>query len=101
MDLFEYQAKELFARHGVPVPRGRVAWSPEEAEAVAAELGGTVVVKAQVQVGGRGKAGGIQLADDPAAARARAERIIGMDIKGHVVRRVVGGGGREDCRQRN
>src|SRR6266568_696517 len=89
MDLFEHQAKELFARHGVAVPRGRVAWSPEEAEAVAAELGGTVVVKAQVQVGGRGKAGGIKLARDPAAARANAEQIIGMDIKGHVVRRVL------------
>src|SRR6266542_782527 len=89
MDLFEHQAKELFARHGVAVPRGRVAWSPGEAEEVAAELGGTVVVKAQVQVGGRGKAGGIQLARDPAEARAQAERIIGMDIKGHVVRRVL------------
>ena len=89
MDLFEHQAKELFAKHGVAVPRGRVAWSPEEAEAVAAELGGTVVVKAQVQVGGRGKAGGIQLATDPAAARAQAERIIGMDIRGHTVRRVL------------
>ncbi len=89
MDLFEHQAKELFARHGVAVPTGRVAWSPEEAEAVAAELGGTVVVKAQVQVGGRGKAGGIQLARDPAEARAHAERIIGMDIRGHVVRRVL------------
>src|SRR6266567_686673 len=89
MDLFEHQAKELFARYGVAVPRGRVAWSPEEAEAVAAELGGTVVVKAQVQVGGRGKAGGIQLAGDPAEARRQAERVIGMDIKGHVVRRVL------------
>jgi len=89
MDLFEHQAKELFARHGVAVPRGRVAWSPEEAEAVAAELGGTVVVKAQVQVGGRGKAGGIQLARDPAEARTKAERIIGMDIRGHTVRRVL------------
>lgn len=89
MDLFEYQAKELFASFGVAVPRGRVAWSAEEAEAVAAELGGTVVVKAQVQVGGRGKAGGIQLARDPSEARAQAERIIGMDIKGHVVRRVL------------
>src|SRR6266542_2589855 len=89
MDLFEHQAKELFARHGVAVPRGRVAWSPGEAQEVAAELGGTVVVKAQVQVGGRGKAGGIQLARDPAEARAQAERIIGMDIKGHVVRRVL------------
>jgi succinyl-CoA synthetase beta subunit len=89
MDLFEHQAKELFARHGVAVPRGRVAWSPEEAEAAAAELGGTVVVKAQVQTGGRGKAGGIQLARDAAEARARAEQIIGMDIRGHTVRRVL------------
>ncbi len=89
MDLFEHQAKELFARYGVAIPRGRVAWSPEEAEEVAAELGTTVVVKAQVQVGGRGKAGGIQLARDPAEARRQAERIIGMDIKGHVVRRVL------------
>jgi succinyl-CoA synthetase beta subunit len=89
MDLFEYQAKELFARHGVAVPRGRVAWSPEEAETAAAELGGTVVVKAQVQTGGRGKAGGIQLAKDAAEARARAEQIIGMDIRGHTVRRVL------------
>ncbi len=89
MDLFEHQAKELFAKHGVAVPRGRVAWSPEEAEAAAAGLGGTVVVKAQVQVGGRGKAGGIQLAKDPTEAKARAERIIGMDIRGHTVRRVL------------
>jgi succinyl-CoA synthetase beta subunit len=89
MDLFEYQAKELFARHGVAVPRGRVAWSPEEAETAAADLGGTVVVKAQVQTGGRGKAGGIQLAKDAAEARARAEQIIGMDIRGHTVRRVL------------
>src|SRR6266545_2770194 len=89
MDLFEHQAKELFARYGVAIPRGRVALSPEEAEEVAAELGTTVVVKAQVQVGGRGKAGGIQLARDPAEARRQAERIIGMDIKGHVVRRVL------------
>src|SRR6266508_161640 len=89
MDLFEHQAKELFARYGVAIPRGRVVWSPEEAEEVAAELGTTVVVKAQVQVGGRGKAGGIQLARDPAEARRQAERIIGMDIKGHVVRRVL------------
>jgi succinyl-CoA synthetase beta subunit len=89
MDLFEHQAKELFARHGVAVPRGRVAWSPEEAAAVAGELGGTVAVKAQVQIGGRGKAGGIKLAGDPAEARAHAERIIGMDIRGHTVRRVL------------
>jgi succinyl-CoA synthetase beta subunit len=89
MDLFEHQAKELFARHGVAVPRGRVAWSPEEAAAVASELGGTVAVKAQVQIGGRGKAGGIQLAADPSEARTHAERIIGMDIRGHTVRRVL------------
>jgi succinyl-CoA synthetase beta subunit len=89
MDLFEHQAKELFARHGVAVPRGRVAWSPEEAAAVAGELGGSVAVKAQVQIGGRGKAGGIKLAGDPAEARAHAERIIGMDIRGHTVRRVL------------
>src|SRR5215216_2493679 len=89
MDLFEHQAKELFAKYGVAVPRGKVAWSPEEAEAAAAEVGGKVVVKAQVQIGGRGKAGGIQLADDLAAARRQAERIIGMDIRGHTVRRVL------------
>src|SRR5215212_2298007 len=89
MDLFEHQAKELFANHGVAVPRGKVAWSPEEAEAAAAEVGGTVVVKAQVQIGGRGKAGGIQLARDPAEARQQAERILGMDIRGHTVRRVL------------
>jgi succinyl-CoA synthetase beta subunit len=89
MDLFEHQAKELFARHGVAVPRGRVAWSPEEAAAVAGELGGKVAVKAQVQIGGRGKAGGIKLAGDPAEARAHAEAIIGMDIRGHTVRRVL------------
>jgi succinyl-CoA synthetase beta subunit len=89
MDLFEHQAKELFARYGVAVPRGRVAWSPEEAAAVAGELGGTVAVKAQVQIGGRGKAGGIKLAADPPEARAHAERIIGMDIRGHTVRRVL------------
>jgi succinyl-CoA synthetase beta subunit len=89
MDLFEHQAKELFAKYGVAVPRGKVAWSPEEAEAAAAEIGGRVVVKAQVQIGGRGKAGGIQLADNPAEARRQAERILGMDIRGHTVRRVL------------
>src|SRR5918993_378254 len=89
MDLFEHQAKELFAKYGVAVPRGKVAWSPEEAEAAAAEVGGRVVVRAQVQIGGRGKAGGIQLAADPAEARQQAERILGMDIRGHTVRRVL------------
>lgn len=85
MDLFEYQGKSLFARVGVPVPEGRVARTPAEARTAAEELGGTVVVKAQVQVGGRGKAGGIKLAADPAEAEARASEILGMDIKGHTV----------------
>ena len=85
MDLFEYQGKSLFAEVGVPVPDGRVARTPAEARGAAAELGGTVVVKAQVQVGGRGKAGGIKLAADPDEAEARASEILGMDIKGHTV----------------
>ncbi len=89
MDLFEHQAKELFAAYGVAVPNGKVAWNPDQAAAAAAEIGGWVVVKAQVQVGGRGKAGGIQLAGDPDQARAKAEQIIGMDIRGHLVRRVL------------
>ncbi len=85
MDLFEFQGKTLFAQAGVPVPEGRVARTPAEAGAAAAELGGTVVVKAQVQVGGRGKAGGIKLAAGPEEAEARAADILGMDIKGHTV----------------
>jgi succinyl-CoA synthetase beta subunit len=85
VDLFEYQGKSLFARMGVPVPEGRVARTPEEARAAAEEIGGKVVVKAQVQVGGRGKAGGIKLADDPEEAFAHATDILGMDIKGHTV----------------
>ncbi len=89
MDLFEYQAKELFARYGVPVPTGRVATTPEQARDVAAELGGRVVVKAQVKVGGRGKAGGVQVADSPEDARAKADAILGMDIKGHTVHTVL------------
>ena len=88
MDLFEYQGKSLFARLGVPVPEGRAATTAAEAAAAAAELGGSVVVKAQVQVGGRGKAGGIKLAADAEEARAHAEAILGMDIKGHTVHRV-------------
>ncbi len=88
MDLLEYQGKSLFARVGVPVPDGRVATTPAAAGAAAAELGGPVVVKAQVQVGGRGKAGGIKLAADPDEAERHAEAILGMDIKGHVVHRV-------------
>jgi succinyl-CoA synthetase beta subunit len=89
VDLFEYQARDLFAKHGVPVLSAKIADTPEEAEAVAAELGGKVVVKAQVKTGGRGKAGGVKLADDPADARAKAEAILGLDIKGHVVRRLM------------
>ena len=88
MDLFEYQGKQLFASAGVAVPDGRVATTPEEARAAAAELGGRVVVKAQVQVGGRGKAGGIKLADGPDEAEAHATEILGMDIKGHTVHRL-------------
>lgn len=89
MDLFEYQARDLFAKHGVPVLSAKIADTPEEAEAAAAELGGKVVVKAQVKTGGRGKAGGVKLAEGPADARAKAEQILGLDIKGHVVRRLM------------
>src|SRR5918996_1709613 len=99
MDLFEHQAKELFAKYGVAVPRGKVAWSPEEAEAAAVEVGGTVVVKAQVQIGGRGQAGGIHLAKDPAEARRQAERILGMDIRSHTGRRGPGEEGPEVAAQ--
>ena len=93
MDLFEYQGKQLFADHGVPIQQGKVATTPEEARAVAAELIAAgkpgVVIKAQVKVGGRGKAGGVKLASDPDEAQAKAERILGMDIKGHTVRSVL------------
>jgi succinyl-CoA synthetase beta subunit len=88
MDLYEYQGKGLFARFGIPVSEGRLAVSPDEARAAAEELGGPVVVKAQVLTGGRGKAGGIKLADDPDDAAAKAEQILGLDIRGHVVRRL-------------
>jgi len=88
MDLYEYQGKELFKRFGIPVSDGRLATTPDEAHAAAAELGGQVVVKAQVLTGGRGKAGGIKLADGPDDARAKAGQILGMDIRGHVVRKV-------------
>ena len=88
MDLYEYQGKELFRRFGIPVSEGRLATTPEEARAAAEELGGQVVVKAQVLAGGRGKAGGIKLAEGPDEAAAHAEAILGMDIRGHVVRRV-------------
>ncbi|GAA4164561.1 ADP-forming succinate--CoA ligase subunit beta [Phytohabitans flavus] len=89
MDLLEHQAQELFAKHGVPVSRSRVATTPDEARTAAAELGGRVVVKAQVRTGGRGKAGGVRLADGPDAAREVAAAILGMDIKGHTVRKVL------------
>jgi len=89
VDLFEYQARELFAKHGVPVLPAEVAETPDEAEAAAARLGGKAVVKAQVKTGGRGKAGGVKLAADPADARAKAEQILGMDIKGHTVHKVM------------
>ena len=88
MDLYEYQGKELFARYGIPVSEGRLAMSPGEARAAAEELGGAVVVKAQVLTGGRGKAGGIKLASSPDEAESHAEAILGMDIRGHVVDKV-------------
>ncbi|MGY1641597.1 ADP-forming succinate--CoA ligase subunit beta [Geodermatophilus sp. SYSU D00703] len=89
MDLFEYQARDLLASHGVPVLPGGVAETPEQAEAIAREIGTTVVVKAQVKTGGRGKAGGVKLADDPEDTRARAQDILGLDIKGHITHRVM------------
>jgi succinyl-CoA synthetase beta subunit len=88
MDLYEYQGKELFRRFDIPVSEGRVAESPAEAREAASSLGGQVVVKAQVLTGGRGKAGGIKLAENPADAEAKAREIIGMDIRGHVVRKL-------------
>jgi succinyl-CoA synthetase beta subunit len=89
VDLFEYQAKELFAKHGVPVLPGRVASTVAEARAAAEQIGGTVVVKAQVKTGGRGKAGGVKLAADPTEAAEKAGAILGMDIKGHTVHEVL------------
>jgi succinyl-CoA synthetase beta subunit len=88
VDLYEYQGKELFRRFGIPVSEGRLATSPAEARAAAEEIGGQVVVKAQVMTGGRGKAGGVKLADGPDDAERKAEEIIGLDINGHVVRKV-------------
>jgi succinyl-CoA synthetase beta subunit len=89
VDLFEYQARDVLASHGVPVLPGGVAESPEQAESIAREIAGPVVVKAQVKTGGRGKAGGVKLADDPETARARAQDILGLDIKGHITHRVL------------
>src|SRR5450432_2175934 len=85
MDLLEYQGKQLFARHGVAVPAGRPARTVQEAVAAAEEIGYPCVVKAQVQIGGRGKAGGIKVAHDRAEAQAHAEAILGMDIRGLTV----------------
>lgn len=89
VDLFEYQARDLFAKHGVPVLAGEVIDTPEAAREVAERLGGRAVVKAQVKVGGRGKAGGVKLASDPADAVEKANQILGMDIKGHTVHKVM------------
>jgi succinyl-CoA synthetase beta subunit len=89
VDLYEYQAKDLFAAHGVPVLPGKTVEDPDAAAAAAAELGTAVVVKAQVKVGGRGKAGGVKLAETPEEAREKAAAILGLDIKGHTVHRVL------------
>jgi succinyl-CoA synthetase beta subunit len=93
VDLFEYQAKDLFASYGVPIQQGKIATTPAEARAIAAEFIAAgkpgVVIKAQVKVGGRGKAGGVKLASDPDEAQAKAEKILGMDIKGHTVHSVL------------
>ncbi len=89
MDLFEYQARDLFAQHDVPVLPAEVAATPEEARAAAERIGGRVIVKAQVQTGGRGKAGGVTLAETPDEAEAHARAILGMDINGHTVHKVM------------
>ncbi len=89
MDLFEYQARDIFEKYNVPVLRGLIADTPEQAQKAAEQIGGTVVVKAQVKIGGRGKAGGVKVAHSPEEARQAAEKILGLDIKGHVVKRVM------------
>ncbi|HEX6589542.1 MAG TPA: ADP-forming succinate--CoA ligase subunit beta, partial [Longimicrobiales bacterium] len=89
MNIHEYQAKEILRSHGVPVPPGEVARTPDEAEAIARRYGGVVVVKAQVHAGGRGKAGGVQLAKTPEEAKEKAKKILGMDIKGLTVEQVL------------
>ncbi len=89
MDLFEYQAKEIFREYGVPVSLGEIAETPLQAENIAASIGGVTVVKAQVKVGGRGKAGGVKVAKTAADAASAASAILGMDIKGHTVHRVL------------
>ena len=89
MDLFEYQARDIFEKYQVPVLKGLIADTPEQAQKAAEQIGGTVVVKAQVKVGGRGKAGGVKVAHSPEEAKQAAEKILGLDIKGHVVKRVM------------
>ena len=89
MNIHEYQAKDLLRAEGVPIPPGEVATTPEQAEAIAKKMGGMVVVKAQVHAGGRGKAGGVKLARTPAEAREVASRILGMQIKGLTVHKVL------------
>ena len=89
MDLFEYQARDLFEAHQIPVLAGAVATTPDQAQAAAAKIGGKVVVKAQVKVGGRGKAGGVKLAENADDAKEKAAAILGMDIKGHTVHKVM------------
>ena len=90
MDLFEYQARDLFEKHGVPVLKAQVATTPEEAKKAAEDLGGgVVVVKSQVKIGGRGKAGGVKVAKNPEEAEARAKEILGLDIKGHITKKVM------------
>jgi len=89
MDLFEYQAKELFAKHGVPTSLGRVTDTADDAKAIAEEIGKPVMVKAQVKTGGRGKAGGVKYAATPEDAKTHAENILGLDIKGHIVKKLL------------
>ncbi len=89
MKLHEYQSKTIFSKYGIPIPKGRVAATAHEARQIAEELGGRVVIKAQVLVGGRGKAGGVKLAKDPAEAEQLATQILGMEIKGLPVRKVL------------
>jgi succinyl-CoA synthetase beta subunit len=89
MKLHEYQSKQIFAKYGIPIPKGRVATTANEAKAIAEELGGRVVIKSQVLVGGRGKAGGVKLAKDPDEAESLATQILAMEIKGLPVRKVL------------
>ena len=99
MDLYEYQARDLFEKYDVPVLAGIVADTPEEAKAAAEKLGGVVVVKAQVKTGGRGKAGGVKVAKNPDEAFEAAEAILGLDIKGHIVKRVMVAAGADIARE--